>query len=77
MVRRLNIYLNAYYNCRKEEYDNSNAEVQAKIRDMYHAHKGLEGYRSMTVYLVRREYIYNSAMIHKYMNTAMGLHSIQ
>lgn len=47
-----------------------------QIRDIYHAHKGIDGYRSMTVYLVRRGYTYSPVIIHKYMNTEMGLRSI-
>jgi len=48
----------------------------AQIRDIYHSHHGVDGYRSMTVYLTRRGYDYSSATVHKYMNTEPGLHSI-
>ena len=75
----MDICPNAYYNYRKHrkaDYDTQKSEVQAQIRDIYHAHKGVDGYRSMTVYLVRRGYVYSPATIHKYMNTEMGLRSI-
>ena len=47
-----------------------------QIRDIYHSHHGVDGYRSMTVYLARRGYHYSPATIHKYMNTELGLYSI-
>lgn len=47
-----------------------------QIRDIYHSHHGVDGYRSMTVYLARRGYHYSPATIHKYMNTEPGLYSI-
>ena len=48
----------------------------AQIRDIYHSHHGVDGYRSMTVYLARRGYNHCPATVHKYMNTELGLHSI-
>ncbi len=50
--------------------------VQEKIAEIYHRHKGVDGYRSMTVYLRREGYGYSTTTIHKYMNTEMSLHSI-
>ena len=47
-----------------------------QIRDIYHRHNGVDGYRSMTVYLARRGYDYSPATIHKYMNTQLGLRSV-
>ena len=52
------------------------SKVQAQIREIYHEHKGVDGYRSMTIYLARRGYHYSSATIHKYMNTQMQLFSV-
>ncbi len=48
----------------------------AQIEDTYHSHNGVDGYRSMAVYLARRGYGYSSTTIHKYMNTELGLHSV-
>ena len=79
MLRRLHICPNAYYNYRKHRkagYYTQKSEVQTQIRDIYHAHKGVNGYRSMAVYLARRGYTYSPATIHKYMNTEMGLRSV-
>ena len=44
--------------------------------EIYHAHNGVDGYRSMTVYLARKGYHYSPITIHKYMNKEMGLHSV-
>ncbi len=46
--------------------------VQEKIAEIYHRHKGVDGYRSMTVYLRREGYGYSTTTIHKYMNTEIA-----
>ena len=46
------------------------------MEDIYHSHHGVDGYRTMRVYLARKGYHYSPATIHKYMNTELGLHSI-
>ena len=79
LLRRLSICPNAYYNYRKHRkagYYTQKSEVMAQIRDIYHSHHGVDGYRSMTVYLARRGYNHCPATVHKYMNTELGLHSI-
>ena len=48
----------------------------AQIEEIYHSHSGVDGYRSMTVYLDRRGYGYSATTIHKYMNTELGLRSV-
>ena len=47
-----------------------------QIEEIYHSHNGVDGYRSMTVYLARKGYSYSPLTIHKYMNTELGLRSI-
>ena len=79
LLRRLEICPNAYYNYRKHrkaDYYANKAEVHAQIQEIYHIHNGVDGYRSMKVYLERRGYSYSTATVHKYMNTELGLHSI-
>ena len=79
LLRRLNIYPNAYYNYRKHrksDYYAHKAEVQAQIQEIYHSHNGVDGYRSMKVYVERKGYFYSSTTVHKYMNTELGLQSI-
>ena len=75
----MDIYPNAYYNYRKHrkaDYYTQKSEVMAQIRDIYHIHNGINGYRSMTVYLARRGYDYSPLTIHRYMNVELGLCSI-
>ena len=79
LFRRLNIYPNAYYNYRKHrkaDYYAHKTEVQTQIQEIYHAHNGVDGYRSMKVYLERKGHFYSLTTIHKYMNSELGLHSI-
>ena len=75
----MNICPNAYYNYRKHrkaDYYTQKSKVQAQIREIYHEHNGVDGYRSMTVYLARKGFHYSPITIHKYMNTEMGLYAI-
>ena len=79
LLRRLEICPNAYYNYRKHrkaDYYAHKSEVHAQIQEIYHAHNGVDGYRSMKVYLERRGYSYSTSTVHKYMNTELGLRSI-
>ena len=76
---RLGLCPNAYYNYRKHrkaDYYAQKADIQEQIRDIYHSHNGVDGYRSMTAYLGRRGYRRSPTTIHKYINTEMGLQSI-
>ncbi|PWM22226.1 MAG: IS3 family transposase [Clostridiales bacterium] len=78
LLRRLEICPNAYYNYRKHrkaDYYARKAEVQAQIQEIYHSHNGVDGYRSMKVYLERKGYSYSAVTVHKYMNTELDLRS--
>ena len=73
------MYPNAYYNYRKHrkaDYYAHKSEVLEQIEEIYHEHNGVDGYRSMTVYLGRKTYSYSPTTIHKYMSTELGLPSI-
>ena len=61
---------------RKADYYVQKTKVQDQIREIYHSHNGVDGYRSMTVYIARKGYDYSSTTIHKYMNVEIGLRSI-
>ena len=79
LLNQLDIYPNAYYNYRKKrkvDYYAHKEEVKSEIEKIYHEHNGVDGYRSMTVYLSRRGYAYSTTTIHKDMNVEMGLCSI-
>ena len=79
LLKRLGIYPNAYYNYRKHrkaDYYARKAEILAQISEIYHKHNGIDGYRSMKVYLERRGYGCSCTTIHKYMNKELKLRSI-
>ena len=61
---------------RKADYYARKEAVKAQIREIYHAHNGVAGYRTMSVYLVRRGCHYSAVIVHKYMNAEMGLRSL-
>ena len=54
-----------------------NAKLKpSQTQEIYHVHNGVDGYRSMKVYLERKGYFYSAVTVHKYMNTELGLRSI-
>lgn len=78
-MRRLKICPNAYYNYRKHRkaaYHTQKENILSKIKDIYHKHRGVDGYRSMKVYLEREGFSYSATTVHKYMNSILGLKSI-
>lgn len=50
--------------------------VHKQLEEIYHSHNGVDGYRSMVIYLKRRGYRYSSTTIYQYMNVELGLRSI-
>ena len=79
LLTRLKIYPNAYYNYRKHrkaDYYAHKSKILAQIEEIYHEHHGVDGYRSMAVYLARKGFRCSLTTTHKYMNTELGLYSI-
>lgn len=79
LLRRLGIFPNAYYNYlkhRKADYCARKKAIQAKIKSIYHSHHGVDGYRTMKIYLERSGVSLSCLTVHKYMNTELGLRSI-
>ena len=46
------------------------------INAIYHDHNGVDGYRSMHVFLARKNIILSNPTVHKYMNKEFHLYSI-
>ena len=70
---------NAYYNYkkhRKDKYREFKAGVKQQIEEIYHGHGGVDGYRTMRIYLGREGISLSLVTVHKYMNTELGLKSI-
>ena len=79
MLRKLDIHPNAYYNYlknRKEEYNQQKDEIKAAIKEIYHSHNGVDGYRTIHAYLIRKGYEISRLTVHRYMNTELNLYSI-
>lgn len=79
LLRRLNIFPNAYYNYLKKKkvvYNSNKKKILTEIQDIYHEHKGVDGYRSMRVFLERKNINLSALTVHKYMNKELKLYSI-
>ena len=79
LLRRLNILPNAYYNYlknKKADYYANKEKVLNEIQNIYHEHEGVDGYRSMRVFLERKNINLCAPTVHKYMNTELGLYAI-
>ena len=79
MLRKFHICPNAYYNYRKQrkaEYNKKKQQALEEIQNIYHQHHGVDGYRSMRIYLERKGISLSSVTVHKYMNKELGLYSI-
>ena len=79
LLRRLNIFPNAYYNYRnhrKAAYEAEKQHTKEQIQTIYHNHGGVDGYRMMKAYLERVGISLSTLTVHKYMNTELGLMSI-
>ena len=78
-MRRLNIYPNAYYNYlkhRKVDYYTQKQAVLKEIENIYHDNNGVVGYRSVKVYLERKDIHLSNLTVHRYMNKELNLLSI-
>ncbi len=79
LLKRLNIYPNAYYNFlknRKAGYYTKKQETLDMIEHIYHEHNGVDGHRDMQVYLEHKGKKYSRPTIRKYMNRELGLKSV-
>lgn len=79
MLQKFHICPNAYYNYRKHrktEYNKKKQQALDEIQSIYHQHHGVDGYRSMRVYLERKGISLSNLTVHKYMNKELGLYSI-
>ena len=79
LLRRLNIFPNAYYNYKKQRkaaYEEKKQRTKDQIEAIYHKHNGVDGYRMMRAYLERKGIVLSALTVHKYMNTELGLMSV-
>lgn len=79
LLRKFNICPNAYYNFlknRKSAYRAQKQRVLKEITTIYHEHNGVDGYRSMQIFLKRKHVHLSALTVHHYMNKEMNLHAI-
>ena len=78
-MKKFNIFPNAYYNYlknRKADYRRHKDEIKSFISEIYHSHGGVDGYRTIHAYLIRKGYNISCLTVHKYMNTELHLYSV-
>ena len=78
-MQRFNIFPNSYYNYLKNKKSNCNSnkeKIVTEIKNIYHEHKGVDGYRSMRVFLERKNIKLSAQTVHKYMNKELKLYSV-
>lgn len=79
LLRKFNLVPNACYNflkSRKSVYHTQKQRVLAEIASIYHEHGGVDGYRSMKIYLERKGFCFSRLTIHRYMNQELELRSV-
>jgi putative transposase len=79
LLQRLHIYPNAYYNFlknKKAAYHARKEKILTEISHLYHAHNGVDGYRSMRVFLKQKQFCLSNLTVHKYMNRELKLYSV-
>ena len=79
LLRKFNICPNAYYNFlknRKSAYRAQKQRVLKEITTIYHEHNGVDGYRSMQIFLKRKHVHLSALTVHHYMNKELNLHAI-
>ncbi|MDL2301059.1 IS3 family transposase [Lachnospiraceae bacterium OttesenSCG-928-D06] len=79
LLCRMQIPPNAYYNFlrnRKAAYYTQKQGILEQIKVIYHEHNGVDGYRSMKIYLGRKGIHLSNLTVHKYMNGELGLTSV-
>ena len=79
LLKRFSICPNAYYNFkknRKSAYKKQKENIKASISEIYHSHGGVDGYRTIRAYLLRKGISISNLTVHKYMNTELQLFSV-
>lgn len=79
LLKRCDIYPNAYYNYlkdRKKGYYQNKRIIQDRIQDIFHATGGIIGYRGMAIFLARDGILLSKTTVHKVMNKELKLYCI-
>lgn len=65
-----------YLKQRKKKNHARKERILITIQEIYHAHNGIDGYRSMKIYLERKGIVISNQTVHRYMNRELGLTSV-
>ena len=79
LLRKFNLYPNAYYNYIKDiksEYRKEKVKVQEAIKNIYYNNGRIIGHRWMVIFLARKNIFISKTTAHKYMNKELNLHAI-
>jgi len=79
LLQRFNIFPNSYYNYlkrKKTDYYAKKEKILTEIQNIYHEHNGVDGYRSMRIFLERKNIKLSILTVHKHMNKELKLHAI-
>lgn len=79
LLEKCSVYPNAFYNFlkqRKAKHRLEKKHILAQIKEIYHSHNGIDGYRKMKVYLQRRHINLSLLTVHKYMNGDLHLQAV-
>lgn len=78
-MRHFKIFPNSYYHFFSKGVDTrktAKEKALPKIVQLYHNHNGVDGYRSMKVFLEREGILLSNTTVHQYMNRELGLYSV-
>lgn len=76
LLKRMNIYPNAYYNYLKNNkfaYHTQKSKIFHEIKRIYHETGGILGHRGMCIFLARKNIFLSKTTVHKYMNLELQL----
>ena len=79
LLRRLDIYPNAYYTYRKNRrasYHRKKQEIFHQIKRIYYNNNRILGHRPMKIFLERKGVALSKTTVHKYMNRELDLHAV-
>lgn len=79
LLRRMEVFPNAYYNYRKHRKNAYRKRIEKTLKiisSIYHTANGIPGYRAMRNMLKAKEIVLSVQTVRKYMNVELGLKSV-
>ena len=79
LLRKFELYPNAYYNYlknKKAEYNKKKEIIKEEIKTIYYNNGRIIGHRWMVIFLARKNIFISKSTAHKYMNKELNLHAV-